>query len=280
VSKIKKLFLKIIDFFKDLFNFSNLSENELNGYITPLTKIHFFPRTKVKVPFRLGRTIRGVSFNKNILLDPNGRLCKDISDGLESKVLYKNMAQILEKEKNCNAADIINLSNNKYLMNYPAWAIVLPWEKFNSEDKFKSYPKTFYVNRISKGFIFKNDTRKSIISMMYTSKFAENRVNQMKELFKRIDNDGYVSRDSDLPKINVLYKNGQWRWFMSDGGNHRSYILSCLNHELFTARIDSIINKNEVNDWHNVRNGIFSVSEAEDIFDSYFNGKKVLRGMV
>ena len=165
-------------------------------------------------------------------------------------------------------------------MNYPAWAIVLPWEKFNSEDKSKSYPKTFYVNRISKGFIFKNDTRKSIISMMYTSKFAENRVNQMKELFKRIDNDGYVSRDSDLPKINVLYKNGQWRWFMSDGGNHRSYILSCLNHELFTARIDSIINKNEVNDWHNVRNGIFSVSEAEDIFDSYFYGKKVLRGMV
>ncbi len=48
----------------------------------------------------------------------------------------------------------------------------------------------------------------------------------------------------------------------------------------FTARVDSIIDKNEVNDWHNVRNGIFSVGDAEDIFDSYFDGKNVLRGMV
>ena len=49
---------------------SNLSENELNGFVTSLTKVHFFPYTKVSVPFCLGRTIRGVSFNENILLDP------------------------------------------------------------------------------------------------------------------------------------------------------------------------------------------------------------------
>ena len=67
---------------------------------------------------------------------------------------------------------------------------------------------------------------------------------------------------------------------MGDGGNHRSYILSCLNHDYFTARINSIIDKSQVSDWHNVRNGTYSKSDAEDIFDSYFDGTNVLRGMV
>ena len=53
-----------------------------------------------------------------------------------------------------------------------------------------------------------------------------------------------------------------------------------LNHDYFTARINSIIDKSQVNDWHNVRNGTYSVSDAEDIFDSYFDGTNVLRGMV
>ena len=67
---------------------------------------------------------------------------------------------------------------------------------------------------------------------------------------------------------------------MGDGGNHRSYVLSCLGHKFFNARVSSIINKNEVNKWHNVINGTYSVSDAESIFDSYFDGSKVHRGMV
>ena len=67
---------------------------------------------------------------------------------------------------------------------------------------------------------------------------------------------------------------------MGDGGNHRSYVLSCLGHKFFNARVSSIINKNEVNKWHNVINGTYSASDAESIFDSYFDGSKVHRGMV
>ncbi len=67
---------------------------------------------------------------------------------------------------------------------------------------------------------------------------------------------------------------------MGDGGNHRSYILSCLGHKFFSARVSSIIDKNNIQDWHNVRNGTYSINEAEFIFDSYFEGSKVFRGMV
>lgn len=278
--KIKKIILTLIDFSKKSLFLLDLNENELKGFISKSSKLRFLPHTKIQVPFNLGRTIRGVSFKNNIMLDPNGKLCKNISDDVAENVLFDNISTILEKEKKHSAADIVGLKNNVNLKNYPAWAIVMPWEKLSIEDKFAKYPETFYENRLTKGFVFENKKRASIIKMMYTSEFAENRVNQMRELYKRIKRNGYFERDSNLPKINILIKDFEWRWFMGDGGNHRSYILSCLNHDYFTARINSIIDKSQVSDWHNVRNGTYSVSDAEDIFDSYFDGTNVLRGMV
>ena len=278
--KIKKIILTLIDFSKKSLFLSDLNENELKGFISKSSKLRFFPLTKIQVPFNLGRTIRGVSFKNNIMLDPNGKLCKNISDDIAENVLFDDILTILKKEKKHSAADIVGLKKNANLKNYPAWAIVMPWEKLSIEDKFEKYPETFYENRLTRGLVFENNTRASIIKIMYSSKFAENRVNQMRELYKIIKRNGYVERDSNLPKINILIKDHEWRWFMGDGGNHRSYILSCLNHDYFTARINSIIDKSQVNDWHNVRNGTYSVSDAEDIFDSYFDGTNVLRGMV
>ena len=278
--KIKKIILTLIDFSKKSLFLLDLNENELKGFISKSSKLRFLPHTKIQVPFNLGRTIRGVSFKNNIMLDPNGKLCKNISDDVAENVLFDNISTILEKEKKHSAADIVGLKNNVNLKNYPAWAIVMPWEKLSIEDKFAKYPETFYENRLTKGFVLEKKKRASIIKMMYTSEFAENRVNQMRELYKRIKRNGYFERDSNLPKINILIKDFEWRWFMGDGGNHRSYILSCLNHDYFTARINSIIDKSQVSDWHNVRNGTYSVSDAEDIFDSYFDGTNVLRGMV
>ncbi len=278
--KIKKIILTLIDFSKKSLFLLNLNENELKGFISKSSKLRFFPHTKIQVPFNLGRSIRGVSFKDNIMLDPNGKLCKNISNDVAENILFDDISTILEKEKKHSAADIVGLKNNINLKNYPAWAIVMPWEKLSIEDKFEKYPETFYKNRLTRGLVFENQKRASIIKMMYTSKFAENRVNQMRELYKRIKRNGYAEKDSNLPKINILIKDHEWRWFMGDGGNHRSYILSCINHDYFTARINSIIDKSQVNDWHNVRNGTYSKSDAEDIFDSYFDGKNVLRGMV
>jgi hypothetical protein len=280
VFKIKKIILSLIDFSKKSLFLLDLNEAELKGFISKLSKLRFFPYTKIQVPFNLGRTIRGISFKENIMLDPNGKLCKNIFNDISENILFDDISTILEKESKRSAADIVGLENNINLKNYPAWAIVMPWEKLSIEDKFEKYPQAFFENRLTRGFVFENNSRASIINMMYSSKFAENRVKQMRELYKIIKRNGYVERDSNLPKINILIKDHEWRWFMGDGGNHRSYILSCLNHDYFTARINSVIDKSQVNDWHNVRNGTYSVSDAEYIFDSYFDGTNVLRGMV
>ena len=277
--KIKKIILFILDSIKRLLFLNNLNKNELNGFITPLTKFRLFPNTRVTVPYSLGRTVRGVSFDKNLKFDPAGRLCNDISIGLDDKKIANNLSTVLYEQKNMSAADILNLTNNKNLQKYPAWSAVMPWEKITIEEMFESYPETFYKNRHSRGLIFENRERKSIIKMMYSSRFIENRVSQMKELYESIKSNGVI-KDSNLPKVNILVKDNEWRWFMGDGGKHRSYILSYLNHDFFAARISLIINKNEVIKWHNVKNGTYSVDEANEIFDCYFEATKVFRGMV
>lgn len=277
--KIQNIIFFFIDFIKKSLFLSHLTKVELEGSIKPLTRLRLMSYTKVEVPYFLGRSVRGKSYDKNIILDPLGRLCMDFFDGIDYKTIVSNLSIVFEKQKHMSAADIVNLSNNVTLKKYPAWALVMPWEKLNIEDMFESYPEIFYKNRCEQGLIFEDKSRSSIIKTMYSQKFIENRVSQMKRLYQSIMRDGF-HQDSNLPKINILVKENEWRWFMGDGGNHRSYVLSRLGHQFFNARVSSIIHKSEVNKWHNVRNGTYSVSDAESIFDSYFDGSKVHRGMV
>ena len=60
-------------------------------------------------------------------------------------------------------------------------------------------------------------------------------------------------------------------------GNHRAYILYLLKNDYLLGTIDSIIRKNDVRKWHNVKNGLFKVDEAEKLFDYIFEGKKVIK---
>lgn len=275
----KNIILTSSDLIKKYSLLSKLSQKELKGFVSSLTKLRLCPTTVVKVPYHLGRTVRGVSFDKNIFLDPAGRMCKEIFEGLDNFIIRNNLIKVLEEQQGMSAADIVHLSNNVILKNYPAWAIVMPWERLEIKKIYDSYPQTFFKNRIANGLFFEKNSRSSIIKTMYSSKFAENRIKQMNRLYKSIMQKGIIS-SSNFPKINILIKNGEWRWFMGDGGNHRSYVFAFLGHKFFDARVSAIIDINEVNKWHNVRNGTYSLDDAKNIFDSYFDGHKVFRGMV
>jgi len=279
MSTIKKAILIALDLLKEILFLGKLNQKEQQGIILLFTKFRLLPNTKVLVPFNLGRSVRGVSYDKNIMLDPAGRLCYEISKGLSNEKLCKNLSRTFDNEKQFSASDIVHIDSNNILKSYPAWAIVMPWEKLNIEDMYEKYPEIFYKNRSSRGLAFENTDRLSIIKTMYSLKFVENRVNQMKDLYESINSNGLI-KDTNLPKINILIKENEWRWFMGDGGNHRSYILSFLEYKFFKARVSSIIYKKNIQDWHNVKNGTYTIDEAELIFESYFEGSKVFRGMV
>ena len=65
--KLKKAILIIIDLVKKTLNLEKLNQKESKGFNTSLTKLRLLSNTKVSVPFSLGRTVRGVSFDKNVM---------------------------------------------------------------------------------------------------------------------------------------------------------------------------------------------------------------------
>ena len=77
------------------------------------------------------------------MLDPAGRLCSEISKGLNNELLCANLAKTFDKEKCYAASDIVHLTNNNILKGYPAWSIVMPWENLNIKDMFENYPDIF-----------------------------------------------------------------------------------------------------------------------------------------
>ena len=275
---LRKITFIIIDSIKKLLSLNKLRKNESKGFTSSLTTLNFLPYTTVTIPFSLGRTIRGVSFDKNLILDPFGMLCLGISKEVDEETLLENLSSKFNEEKDLSMADIIGIDKS-FFQRYPAWAIAMPWEEISVEEMFKSYPESFYENRHSKGLYFEDKSRESIKKTMYSQLYAQNRLDQMKGLFESIKKIG-ITEKINLPKIIILIKDNEWRWVMGDGGNHRSYILSCLDNDLFSARVSAVINKNDVYNWYNVKNKAYTAKEAESIFDSYFNGSNVLRGLV
>ena len=279
LSQIKNKLIITIDYIKKSLSLGNLNARESQGFVSLLTKIRFMPYTSVVVPFYLGRSVRGLSFSENIMLDPYGKLCTDIVNNVDLKEIYSDLMIVFKKEKDLSAADIVHLRNNNKLREYPAWAIVMPWEKLSIQEQFEFYLDSFYKNRSTNDLTFETRSRSSIIKTMYSLESSVSQVNQMSKLYKSVKQFG-IKKTSDLPKINILINSNEWRWFMGDAGNHRSFVCSCLDIEVFEARISSIIYKNEVNSWPNVINGTYSQDEAEQIFDSYFDGANSLRGSV
>jgi len=274
---IKNTIKIVFDFIKKSLFLCNLTNTELQGHIVPISKLRFMPKTKLAVPYSLGRTCRGVSFNKSFNKDTFGNLWLAIFNGTGIKEASDDLTIKMKKEKNLRASDVVNLQNNVNLRKYPAWAFVLPWDNVSVQEKFESFPGSFYRNRSQNGLYFKNSSRQLVIDTMYSVESVKSKVNQMQRTMESIRKNG-LKRNFDAPNIHIFIDGSDWRWAMGDSGNHRSFICSMLGHETLEVRLSSIIYKNKVNSWKNVKNGTYSVEEAEYIFDSYFEGSDVVFG--
>ncbi len=278
MNKYKKIIFFMVDSQKKLFLLNNLTKRELQGTTSLLTRLRFLPKTIVKVPFSLGRTVRGNSFDINHVLDLTGRVCADLVKNTDLDIVTNYYIKELMFQKNRSAADIAGLRNDN-LKKFPAWALVLPWDKETIIERFNLYPIAFYRNRQLNGLKFENSSRESIINKMYSIEHAENKINQIQKLYDNIITNGYM-QDNNFPKVNILIKGNKWRWFMGDGGNHRCNILACLKYKFITARVSNVIDIRNIKKWKNVKNGTYSQEEAREIFDSFFYGDNVRVGMV
>ena len=278
---LKNFFFKFVNLCKSLFNLDKLNDDEKDGKILKITKYKFIPYSKITVPFILGQSIRGLSFKKNLKKDKFGNFINDILNGTDKEKLINILFSHLKKEKDSNAAIAVGLENNSNLAKYPAWSLVMPWEKITIEKKFYNYKKQFINNRSKYNKNIKNDYDLTDEDIFYSYDYANSQYSQTKFLLENIKSKGLRSSNfKDSPKICILINKNEWRWCMSGEGNHRAYISSLLGDKFFECVIETIIDKKNISNFYNVKNGLYSVTEANSIFDSYFSGDKSLRGIV
>ena len=271
-----KKYLKILlNSTKLVFNFTNLTKEEIAGNFSWKTKIRLFPKTTIRLPFHLGRTIRGCSFTDNLNQDPFSKM---VSEVLHSKKNDKAI-EILTK---CYKEETVNLHVSpmgplepKMFSSYPSWAIVMPWEKMSLRDKLKNYPKIFKKNRSLFGFDFNEDFS---FNYFYSLEAARSQVEQTRELLNSIKNRGIIET-RELPLVFILKNKSEWRWCMTGEGNHRAYIYALLKEYSMLAEVYDLVDREKVESWPNVLNGNYTIDEALPVFDSFFEGKKSLRGM-
>ena len=66
---------------------------------------------------------------------------------------------------------------------------------------------------------------------------------------------------------------------MSTEGNHRAYLFYLFNEKKFTVVIEDVIYRESLKYCFNVKNGLYSLDEAENIFDYVFEGSTYIKGM-
>lgn len=278
---IKKIFLILLRTFKKLSSLDKLTTEEKKGKIFKLTKLKFVPHTKIIVPFALGRSIRGLSFQEHLEKDPFAVFIDNISKGDDKDIIIENLFSHIKKEKFANAAITVDQKNNLNISKYPSWALVMPWEKISIKKKYKIYKNQFIFDRSVYEPKMKKGTNINDIDIMYSYDYVYSQYTQTKKLLENIRTNGLKSFSyNDSPKIYILIDNNEWRWCMSKEGNHRAYISHLLGNKSFECVIAGIIDKKNIFKCYNVKSGLYSSTEARIIFDHFFFGDKCLGGLV
>jgi len=274
LKKFKLIFKKSIFSIKTLLLLDNLSNNEIDGKIDLFTKIKFIQRTPLRVPLSLGRSARGIAFDHNLIFDPIYKIIYHASQKKNISEIVNSFFEILKKEKNLSAGDIVGLKNNQKLKQYPPWSYVLPWENTDINFKLKNYESSQRVKREQKALEYNFQNRNVKENYIYSFEMAESQVMQSIKLFESINKFGFRPQ-LDLPSFHILIKGKEWKWYMSQG-NHRAYILYILKFKFIYGTVDSVIIREKSHLWPNVLNGLYSVEEAEIVFDYLFDAKRAI----
>ena len=286
---MKLLIKKIIFFLKGYLNLDKLNRIELSGKLVYYSNFKFIPKTPLNIPFNLGRTPRGISFDNlsDVNLKGNnqdliGKQYIDQLNGISNERIIEDHMQILRKEESLTAADIMNCPNNKYLKSYPAWASVCPWDKISIEIKYNTYLESLIENRIKNGAKFNSKNLKLMKEEIYSNEIAISHLKQNEKLIKSFREQGIQKpKNLQLPRVKILINsNREWRWIMASEGTHRSYLFYFFGLKYFYVIIEEIIYRESLDSCYNVKNGLFSLKEAQNIFDGIFLGSFYIRGII
>tara|TARA_B110000977_G_scaffold191369_1_gene263417 strand:- start:56 stop:895 length:840 start_codon:yes stop_codon:yes gene_type:complete len=275
---LKKLLKAVLGLIKSSLSLTNLTDKEISGNFGWRTNFCFLPKTNVRLPFSLGRTVRGCSFVNDIDKDPFAKIVKQVLKSDHDEHAIAMLIECYEGELSLFGKSPMGSLEPKMFLGCPPWAIVMPWEKISFQNKLAKYPNVFKNNRGSFGVNFHENISHDSFKFMYSRNVARSQVEQTRRLIDSIKSKG-ILEIGQLPLVYVLRDGRRWKWCMTGEGNHRAYIFALLKQSDMLVEVYTLVDREKVDSWPNVINGNYTREEALPVFDSFFEGTDCIRGM-
>jgi hypothetical protein len=232
-----------------------------------------------RVPVNLGRTSRWFDLSENSLDPILSTLNIALKRDLTADELYIFLRQTLKVQNKLisplNAATLVGLDsgNKSILFDFPAWSSVLPWQAENIKDKFHTFPDSVKNDRLKSGFKIDSNDPIEIMRLNKAASF-DSHVKQYINLLDSIGKHGILQGGKyGYISVFILIDNDNWRWIVGGEGNHRVDVASAIGYNELDVIVEGVIRKEDLKWWPNVCNGLYTSSQAEQVFNDIFNAK-------
>ena len=267
----KKIFInltkKIIDSFGLAIAKKKLIEFDQNFNYSKLNLLE----TNIIINYKLQNLITTAGKKLGSIEDPYYFALKESLPLIEKKIFIQSFIKkikIIVKTPR-TASEAINLVQSKTLSLYPEWALVLPWQDKSIEETYRTYLVKFISKRKKLKKLYENCNIENRDKVIYNDLAWESHAEQFFNLFKSISDNGF--KDSNLVPVDLFKYNDLYRFSLTDDGNHRIRVAYEIGFQSVPLKISKIIDFQNINDWVNVKNGLYSPDDAKKIFINYFN---------
>lgn len=194
---------------------------------------------------------------------------------LEEKYQYNKVREILfsyyQTVSLGSIGDFITIDKTSSLYSQPAWAIVMPWKNMKPKEWKQHVIDSVSIENSSEG------SRLGIKGgWAWFGPVGDEKLNieakRLMRVFQSIKTTGYRrhgGNDGDIAAVILVNDKGDWVW-QSEGGQHRTAVLTALSWEYIPVRVSKVIRRGDVEYWPNVLNKTYTEKEALGIFDMIF----------
>ena len=176
-----------------------------------------------------------------------------------------NIKQIIRYPR--TASEAIGKTESSKLSSYPEWALVLPWEDKSIDEIYKTYLKNFVSKREKLKKLYQSSNVKNEI--IYNNLAWQSHAEQFFDLYQSISNNGF--KEDNLISVNLFKYRNNYKCSLSDDGNHRIRIAYILGIKTVPLKISKMVDFDNIKNWVNVKNQLYSLNDAKKIFTDYFN---------
>jgi len=199
------------------------------------------------------------------------KCAKSLSEGQQYSKILEILSIYYKNSSPASIGTLINAGKNSKFNFYPAWEIVMPWDKWNLVQ---------WKERVIQSVEKENSKENCQIGIeegwAWFGPVSQNKLiieaRRLTNILQSIQKNGYKRHDFNDGDIDatILVSDNDWVW-QSNSAQHRACVLSALDWKEIPIRVSKVVRRDDVRHWPNVLNGTYTISEALFIFDMVFN---------